>query len=741
METKELDFQGLNQTLVNRCRDFLPQWLPGGKFRGHEYVCGNINGGSGDSFGVNLNTGKWAEFAGNLKGGDLTSLYAAIHGVGQGEAAKQLGEWVGYDVSKPAMFTPKSSEMQQIVIGPPPAGSPGPYLMHVKFGAPSYTWCYKDHKSNPIFYIARYDAPGERKQFFPFSWRTDTQPGGWVQKGYPAPRPLYGLDLLALRPTAPVMVVEGEKACEAARVMAGNAYVVVTWPGGANGVQKADWRPLHDRQVLIWPDADEPGIAAANQLANILKPHAKEIKLLNPEGQSGGWDAADALADGWTWDKLVAWAKPRAMVYTEPEPFLQSVTVNGNAQINNYVAGEVDDPIPATSFDVWAKLGLSVTAKGQPIINIDNVERVLEGRPDLRDSVWFDDFHKKFFTAKDSKVPREWSDVDTIRLTIHLQRALGLTKVNEQMVYSAVVSHAMRRPRNEPRDWFDTLKWDGTPRIDRCLVDYFGAEDSDYHQAASRNFWLGLVARIYRPGCQLDNMLVLEGKQGIGKTKALRTIGGNWYTEVNESVTSRDFFMIFHGKILMEIAELDAFSRAETTRIKQVITACTDRYRMPYGRNAQDYPRMSTMIGTTNDESYLRDSTGSRRFWPVRCGDSIDYDKLGEDREQLFAEAIHRFKAGDPWHHMPVADTLVQQERRQQTDPWEEPISDFLQGKHEATVLEIAIERLKIDISKVDFMVSKRVAKVLVRLRWKRKTTNERGKITWISPDAPNLID
>ena len=128
-----------------------------------------------------------------------------------------------------------------------------------------------------------------------------------------------------------------------------------------------------------------------------------------------------------------------------------------------------------------------------------------------------------------------------------------------------------------------------------------------------------MKAREFSTGCQVDNMVVLEGVQGIGKSRALRALGGKWYSSASESVMYKDFYLILTGSLIMEIAELDSFKKAEVTRIKQVISSPHDYYRVPYGRDAQVYPRMCVFVGTTNEREYLKDTTGARRFWPIKC--------------------------------------------------------------------------------------------------------------------------
>lgn len=191
---------------------------------------------------------------------------------------------------------------------PPPLGVPAPDM-----GGASMSWCYRDANGNPLFYVARIDAPSG-KQFLPYSWNLHT--GSWINRAWAAPRPLYGLELLSARTAAPVLLVEGEKACDAARDFLGKLYVVVTWPNGAKAFDKVDWSPLHNRKVVIWPDADAPGTDAAREIAKVLAPHCQvkliELDLANPDTFTAvqGFDAADAKGLGWDVEAFHSWAKP-----------------------------------------------------------------------------------------------------------------------------------------------------------------------------------------------------------------------------------------------------------------------------------------------------------------------------------------------------------------------------------------------------------------------------------------------
>lgn len=380
---------------------------------------------------------------------------------------------------------------------------------------------------------------------------------------------------------------------------------------------------------------------------------------------------------------------------------------------------------PPSSADLWARLGLALNEKRAPIVNETNAVLLLRNHEDWKNRIWYDLFHNRIFYA-DGAVTREWSDVDDVGLAIWAQSKCDIGHMSVNIMRHAVTQIAKENSRNECVDWLNALEWDGTDRVEHFIPDMMGGADDEYTRTASRNFWISVAARALSPGCQVDNMLVLEGKQGIGKSRALRAIGGAWYAEAHESLREKDFFLALQGKLIIEITEMDAFSRADTTRVKQVVTCCVDRYRAPYDARTVDHPRNTVFCGTTNDDAYLRDVTGGRRFWPVRCGE-IRVDLIKEEREQLFAEAVHRYMKGEPWWDMPVDATLTEQAERQQGDPWEAGILSYLEGRKRADVSGI-LGSLGLEVKHFDKSCQMRVSDVLRANGWTRKRLFENGR-------------
>lgn len=370
------------------------------------------------------------------------------------------------------------------------------------------------------------------------------------------------------------------------------------------------------------------------------------------------------------------------------------------------------------SIDAWAIWGLQCSQNGIPLANLSNAVAILENDPSLKDQFYYDSFLQRVMHAAED---REWSDQDDLRLVIHIQREVGITRMPRELVAQAVLSVAYRNQRHCVRTWLDSLKHDGTARIEQFFADCFGAESNAYAQAVGRNFWLSMVARAYQSGCKVDNMVVLEGAQGIGKSQAMQIIGGDWFAEMHESATNpKGFAEILQGKLLIEITEMDSFNRAEVNRVKQAISCPSDRFRPSYGHRAQDHKRQCIFVGTTNRDDWNRDETGARRFWPIACHGEVRLDIIRENREQLFAEAAVRHKASEPHWIMPADETKAEQSARYQADPWQAVIAGIIKGEASVTTAHVA-EKLGIMLERRDRATEMRIAASLRHLGWKRR--------------------
>lgn len=323
--------------------------------------------------------------------------------------------------------------------------------------------------------------------------------------------------------------------------------------------------------------------------------------------------------------------------------------------------------------------------------------------------------------------PGEWSDLDDTRTAIWLAEQYGLlTKALTVLEAVAVVAHDNQF--HPVREYLLGLKWDGKPRLATWLAKYLGAkalaEDERYPGVAGTRWMISAVARVMRPGCKADCVLILEGAQGEGKSSALKALGGEWFMDSPFQLGDKEAFQQIRGKWIVELGELDAFNKAESTKAKQFFSASVDTFRASYARRTVDVPRQCVFGGTTNQDEYLKDSTGNRRYWPVWC-EFVDLAGLTEARDQLWAEAVHRFQAGSPWWAQKDEQEMFEAEQdcRYMADAWQARVVKFLESVPDKAVTgDLLLEKaLNLDPGHWGKPEQTRLGQVMHRLGWRRK--------------------
>lgn len=342
--------------------------------------------------------------------------------------------------------------------------------------------------------------------------------------------------------------------------------------------------------------------------------------------------------------------------------------------------------------------------------------------------------------------PRPLADDDVSAVAEWLQLYGLIPNMRTATVHEAISLRAKECAFHPVQQYLQHLKWDGVDRLESWLVKYMKAEDIAYTSGIGFMFFVALVARVMNPGCQADYMLILEGPQGLGKSSACSIIGGEWFSDsLPDQVASKDASQHLRGKWLIEVAELQAMSKSDTAALKGFITRRVERYRPPHGRLEVDEPRQCVFVGTTNASTYLKDETGARRYWPVRVGveGPLDLEGLRRDRDQLFAEAIVRFRDGERWWPSSEFDerhARPQQEARYEGDPWEEAIEAHLRGAgglapiQRVTVLELARSALGLDATmRLGTADQRRITAILTRLGWERGARSAGGVRNWVN--------
>lgn len=369
---------------------------------------------------------------------------------------------------------------------------------------------------------------------------------------------------------------------------------------------------------------------------------------------------------------------------------------------------------------------LQQSASGGIKANLYNALVALRHAEELRDAIAWNEHRLGPEAVRplpwDGAAPRWWTEADALHLTEWLQSA-GIG-VKLEIVHQAVQTVASERSHHPLRAWLEGLAWDGTPRVARWLSYYLGAEHTPYTSGVGQRWLISAVARVFRPGCKADHVLVLEGKQGRGKSSALcALVGERWFTDELADLGSKDAAIQMRGVWVIEMAELDHLGRSDVGRVKAFISRRSDRFRPPYGRAVVEAPRECVFAGTVNEALYLQDRTGDRRFWPVRTP-AVDLAALRHDREQLWAEAVDLYTRGESWWpDTPelVAATEDEQAERRLDDAWLDKIGGFLGMKTRTSIGEVlgdCIGKKAGDWKRADEM---RVAQCLNDLGWKRK--------------------
>jgi putative DNA primase/helicase len=733
-----LPFEEVGEAALAEALTLLPQWL-GGQRRGHEWVGERkANGGPGDSWSVNLNTGVWANFSGSERGSDLTSLYAALNHISQAAAVKQLAGMVGVTEGRQAPKLPRTTPPES-PCEPIPDDAPD-LKAHTEHGVAAAVYRY-----GRAFWIARYDTP-KGKVFSQHTWRN----GKWWAKGYTGLKPLYRAELLPKHPEAPVLIVEGEKCVEAAGIL--RKYIAMTWAGGSNAVDTADWSVLAARDVIIWPDADDPGRAAAAKIAAILEPIAKRVRVIAPNGQSLGWDIADAVAEGMDRHAIAKWAgehitdkitppasdaaaellpetkaatqAPSAPVAATAEPAAEAEYLPANEHPH---AEDYPNEQPSRSHVVvWKDCGLLADSKDVPYATLANVSMVMRFHPNLKGRIWWDSFCERVYHTTQSPVPQEWTDFDSKNLTAFIQQTLRLPKVTLKMVDDAIGHAAFQKPRNSVREWLEGLEWDRVERLSTWIGDCLDVPLTAYSMAVARNWIISMIARVYQPGCQADHMPVLEGTMGVGKSSALEILGDRWYAAVGTAFGSYEFINTIQGKWLVEIPDMAGFSRRDHSHVISTITTRTDRYRVKYGRHDQDHPRKCIFAATSETEDYLPEMRGIRRYWPLRCGKDVNLDALRQQRPQIFAEAVAAYRMGESFHKMPKEETETEQRARNSDDLWTDDVLEYCEqregGGYPVSPKKILTDsRISLSSKDLDHHAKLRVINILKAYGWVRK--------------------
>lgn len=305
----------------------------------------------------------------------------------------------------------------------------------------------------------------------------------------------------------------------------------------------------------------------------------------------------------------------------------------------------------------WLKL-MDVDKRGSYKPTIANVVLILQNDPDLKGRIALNEFSHRtmirkslpWHTLENEVEGDSWKDSDDAALRHYIEETYGITcpgKIND-----AVLIVEEKNKYHPIVEYLESLVWDGVRRVESLFIDYLGADDGPYTRAVTKKALVAAVARVFVPGIKFDYMLVLVGKQGIGKSYIINRLGRSWYSDSLNTVQGKEAYEQLQDAWLIEMAELSAAKKAETESVKHFISKQEDIYRVAYGKRVNKFKRQCVFFGTTNDIEFLRDKTGNRRFWPVvtgkgRASKNLWKDMTESEIDQIWAEAVAIWKAGE----------------------------------------------------------------------------------------------
>lgn len=737
-----IKFEALADALLGRITSLIEQWLPGGKMSGTEYfVHSQWRSEKTPSLSVCMkgaHAGRWQDHGGEHKGGDLTSLYAAIHGMTNGAAAVELARQYGLEdvagVTRARSDTPQPERAAPVPPAPKAAtrvtddegwSTVAPVPEH----ASAATFWHKFRKLDDITHTATYTIDGALygyvvrfrksdggKETLPYTWCVSARDGGsvWKWRQWDELRPLYFPGGKSPADGQTVILVEGERKADVLQALldagAPGVYVVVGWPGGSKAWKKADWHWLQGRTVIAWPDCDgkreqltnaekqatpDPLAQIALQQTKPLLPAHKQVGMVamlgigaylrdeqsctvqllpipEPGTVADGWDCADAIeADGWDFDKIIgffgyAYALPqsdKAAADSAPEKKrVGPVDTEGGGD----APGGGDTQVGTRVIPWWLACYYDRPNK-RWLASRKMVIAILENDDTLQEVLAYNELSNNV----QARVAWPWthakagnvSNAVDLLLGDYLTDRWGLPSISRAALQEAIQTVAHKRRFHPIRDYLQGLKWDGKSRIDKWLLYVLGETPEtlpkpmvEYFSLVGRFMLLGMVNRVMQPGCKFDYCPVLEGAGGLRKSTMVEVLAGaGYYSDTPFEVgRGKEAQEQVQGLWVYEIAELTHFSKAEVGAIKAFISSKLDRYREAYGSTLSEFPRQCVLMGTTNENTYLRDRTGNRRFWPIPVRHRINTEWLVSWRDQLLAEAFALFEKGT--QYFPTTD-------------------------------------------------------------------------------------
>lgn len=339
--------------------------------------------------------------------------------------------------------------------------------------------------------------------------------------------------------------------------------------------------------------------------------------------------------------------------------------------------------LPEDYSDEW-KADLEYSKSGKLQCTIGNIILILENDPALRGHIVHD-----LFAGYDgvvgglpwNKNATQWTDTDDANLRVWLEKNYDIT--GKEKIADALTAVLTRRSYHPIRDYLNGLTWDGTPRLERLIIDYIGAEDTELNRVMTRKHFTAAVTRVFKPGCKYDYCLVMTGPEGAGKSTLLNKMGGQWFNDSITTTEGKEGMDQLRRAWIIEMGELASIKRSDVESIKAYLSKRVDIYRAAYARRTAEHPRQCIFCGTTNEALFLKGDNGNRRFWIIAVDPTLRkytawQDAIDRDRDQLWAEAVHYYKQGEKLYLDDRLEAQAKQRQAEYNDDHDDPLADML---------------------------------------------------------------
>jgi len=514
------------------------------------------------------------------------------------------------------------------------------------------------------------------------------------------------------------------------------------------------------------PSEEQPGNRAMAELAVMLTVLGHEVWVvpaIGPGVKPDGWDVADAVAGlgvdaPWGADELRAYLRTARRFQPPAEIQNDAAKVEERRQVVAQLVGDNTDPETGGELEIfgWPHYG-----KEGPKATRENLLHGFKRDPALRGLVGLNEFSQEMWKLKPTPWPSPagiWREVDDYKLAEYMVlRHNWVQSPSADSIGQALKTVSMDHAFHPVRDRLQALQWDGTARLGEWLFKALGLNPAQmretrrqYLTSVGQWFIMGMVARVTRPGCKFDYMLVLEGPQGYRKSTLGRVLAGDYFSDTHLDLGNKDSYLQLQGCWVHEFSELHAITGKDVTLVKAFISAQVDYLRAPFDRRPAKYPRQCVFFGTSNNNKWARDRTGNRRMWPVEITEPVRTEWVAEQLDQLLAEALHRVEAGERFHptHQEEIDWFQpEQAKRVQSTAVEEALYQYLCGERNAKGLDDmgppkqvtlvqCLESIGIDVAKSasNRNVQSEVIELLHKWGWRhaRASKASDGKRPWV---------